>query len=214
MMNHTIQQTIGNILSDLDISDDRKVLLAPLVTYIQEQVKHSNPVNLQFICTHNSRRSILAQVWTSIAADHFRIPLIKCFSGGTEETAVYPKIVETLRNQGLLLKKNEDEVNPIYELDLPEKKVQLKLFSKVYNHPLNPKTNFAAIMTCSQADAGCPFIPGADTRIPITYADPKSSDGTDIQDTVYWEKSLEIAQEMFYVFSKVVDCYELMHQKT
>lgn len=130
MMNHTFQQTIGNILSDLDISDDRKVLLAPLVTYIQEQVKHSNPVNLQFICTHNSRRSILAQVWASVAADHFRIPLVTCFSGGTEETAVYPKIVETLRNQGLLLKKNEDEINPIYELDLPEKKGTTQTFFK------------------------------------------------------------------------------------
>jgi len=194
MMKSTFHQTIGNIRRDMDISDDRKILLAPLVTYIQEQVKHSNPVNLQFICTHNSRCSILAQVWASVAADHFMIPLVHCFSGGTEGTAVYPKIVETLENQGLLLKKTAGEINPIYELDLPEKKVQLKLFSKVYNHPSNPQTNFAAIMTCSQADAGCPFIPGADTRIPITYADPKPSDGTDIQGIVYWEKSLEIAQ--------------------
>lgn len=214
MMKSTFKQTIGNILRDMDISDDRKILLTPLVAYIQEQVNHSNPVNLQFICTHNSRRSILAQVWASVAADHFKIPLVHCFSGGTEETALYPKIVETLSNQGLLLKKTSGESNPIYELDIPEKKVKLKLFSKVYNHPLNPKTDFAAIMTCSQADVGCPFIPGADTRIPITYNDPKSSDGTEIQGIVYLEKSLEIAQEMFYVFSKVVDRYELMHQKT
>ncbi len=204
MVKSSFQQTIGNILRDMDISDDRKILLAPLVAYIQEQVNHSNPVNLQFICTHNSRRSILAQVWASVAADHFQVPNVNCFSGGTEETAVYPKIVETLDNQGPLLKKTTDESNPIYEVDLSEKKVQLKLFSKFYNHPLNPKTDFAAIMTCSQADVGCPFIPGADTRIPITYADPKSSDGTDNQDTVYWKKSLEIAQEMFYVFSKVI----------
>jgi arsenate reductase len=45
-------------------------------------------------------------------------------------------------------------------------------FSKKYDDEFNPKSEFAAIMTCSQADGGCPFIAGAEKRIPITYEDP------------------------------------------
>jgi arsenate reductase len=59
-------------------------------------------------------------------------------------------------------------------------------------------------MTCSQADGGCPFIAGAEKRIPITtFEDPKISDNTPQQSQVYAERSLQIASEMFYVFSKI-----------
>ena len=58
-------------------------------------------------------------------------------------------------------------------------------------------------MTCSQADGGCPFIAGAEKRIPITFEDPKNSDNTPEQAQVYAERSLQIATEMFYVFSKI-----------
>ena len=58
-------------------------------------------------------------------------------------------------------------------------------------------------MTCSQADGGCPFIAGAKKRIPITFEDPKISDNTPQQSQVYAERSLQIASEMFYVFSKI-----------
>lgn len=58
-------------------------------------------------------------------------------------------------------------------------------------------------MTCSQADGGCPFIAGAEKRIPITFEDPKISDNTAQESQVYAERSLQIASEMFYVFSKI-----------
>ena len=58
-------------------------------------------------------------------------------------------------------------------------------------------------MTCSQADVGCPFIAGAEKRIPVTYEDPKAFDNTEIQNEKYRERSLQIAAEMFYVFSQI-----------
>lgn len=67
----------------------------------------------------------------------------------------------------------------------------------------NPVSNFCAVMTCSQADEGCPFILGAEKRIPIRYEDPKASDDTKQQTEVYTQRSIEIAMEMMYVFSKI-----------
>ena len=58
-------------------------------------------------------------------------------------------------------------------------------------------------MTCSHADENCPFIAGAEKRIPITYEDPKKFDNTPEQLAKYNERSLQIATELFYVFSKV-----------
>ncbi len=67
----------------------------------------------------------------------------------------------------------------------------------------NPASDFAAVMTCSQADVGCPFITGAEKRIPVTYDDPKAFDQTPQQKEKYHERSLQIATEMHYVFSQI-----------
>ena len=58
-------------------------------------------------------------------------------------------------------------------------------------------------MTCSQADGGCPFIAGAEKRIPITYEDPKAFDDSPLEEAKYDERSLQIASEMFYVFRQI-----------
>ena len=76
-------------------------------------------------------------------------------------------------------------------------------FSKVFDAEFNPKSGFAAILTCSQADEGCPFIAGAEKRFPIRYDDPKLYDNTDLQSEKYSERSMEIATEMKYVFSQL-----------
>ena len=76
-------------------------------------------------------------------------------------------------------------------------------FSKKLDDEFNPKSGFAAIMTCSEADEGCPFIFGAEQRIPLTYDDPKAFDGSPLQTQKYQERSLQIATELFYVFSQI-----------
>lgn len=186
-----------------DIEEERKLKLLPLIDFVQQKLNNKEEVNINFICTHNSRRSHLAQVWAQVASAYYQLPDVYCYSGGTEATALYAKIAETLTNQGFHIFKIADGNNPVYAIKYSENALPLIGFSKKYNSFVNPKSGFAAIMTCSQADDGCPFIGGAEKRISLTYEDPKISDDTPVQSKVYAERSLQIAAEMFYVFSKI-----------
>lgn len=188
------------------ISEERKSILSPLIEYITDKVKSGDKANINFICTHNSRRSHLSQIWAQTAASHFSIPAVCCYSGGTEETALFPKVAETLAGQGFEILKINEGSNPVYAVKYSPNALPIIGFSKKYDSPFNPASDFAAVMTCSQADGGCPFIAGAEKRIPITYQDPKLSDSTPLQTKIYAERSLEIAAEMFYVFSQINSC--------
>ncbi|WP_346985025.1 protein-tyrosine-phosphatase [Chryseobacterium sp. POE27] len=197
-----LSETI-ELLRNQEIGEERKAILAPLIDFIQKRLEEQKEVILNFICTHNSRRSHLSQVWAQVASFHYDVPNVTCYSGGTEETAMFPKVAETLQEQGLFISKISDTENPVYAIKYNEDKHPIIGFSKRYDSSFNPTRGFAAIMTCSQADGGCPFIARADKRIPITFEDPKISDGTSEQTKVYKERSLQIGAEMFYVFSQI-----------
>ncbi len=202
-MNKDLIGTIDRIVSNQHIIQERKAVLQPLVDFIQQKVNNGQEINLNFICTHNSRRSHLAQVWAQVASAYYHIPNVHCFSGGTEETALFPKVAETLAKQGFSVFKISETNNPVYTIKYSENALPIIGFSKKYDSAFNPVSAFTAIMTCSQADGGCPFIAGAEKRIPITFEDAKISDGTAEQTQVYTERSLQIATEMFYVFSLI-----------
>lgn len=201
-MYSNLKQTIAS-LANLSVSEERKEVLNSLVSYIQSKVNSKEEIRLNFICTHNSRRSHLGQIWAQTMAFHFGVSNVFCYSGGTEETAMFAKVEETLSNQGFTILKLSNESNPVYAIKFAENEPALICFSKKYDANFNPKNGFAAIMTCSSADEGCPFIFGAEARIPIRYDDPKAFDGTDLMNAKYEERSLEIASEMFYVFSQI-----------
>lgn len=196
-------EIINNKIDVRRVSEERKTILQPLIDFIQQKVNNKQEININFICTHNSRRSHLSQIWAQVASAHFNIPNVNCYSGGTEETALFPKVVETLTEQGFNIFKIADTNNPVYAIKYRDNALPVIGFSKEYDSPFNPVSVFTAIMTCSQADGGCPFIAGAEKRIPITFEDPKISDNTPEQSQVYVERSLQIATEMFYVFSKI-----------
>ena len=196
-------EIINNKIDVHSISEERKTILQPLIDFIQQKVNDRQNININFICTHNSRRSHLSQVWAQVASAHFNMPNVHCYSGGTEETALFPKVAETLTEQGFNIFKIADTNNPVYAIKYSDNALPVIGFSKKYDSPFNPVSAFTAIMTCSQADGGCPFIAGAEKRIPITSEDPKISDNTPEQSKVYAERSLQIATEMFYVFSKI-----------
>ncbi|SDI25554.1 arsenate-mycothiol transferase ArsC [Chryseobacterium jejuense] len=191
------------LLKSQEINEDRKAILKPLIDFIQENLDNKKTIDLNFICTHNSRRSHLSQIWAQAASIYFDIPKVTCYSGGTEETAMFPKVAEILMEQGFFIMKISDTENPVYAIKYDEDLHPIIGFSKKYDSVFNPTNGFAAIMTCSQADGGCPFIPGADKRIPITFEDPKISDGTLEQEKIYHERSLQIGAEMLYVFSQI-----------
>ncbi len=185
------------------ISKERKDVLQPLVDFIQSKVDSNKIINLNLICTHNSRRSHLSQVWAQTLAHYFDIKNVFCYSGGTEATALFTSAAEALTTSGFKIEKLSNENNPVYAINYADIAHPVIGFSKTYDSEFNPASEFAAIMTCSSADAGCPFIPGAEQRIPITYEDPKAFDNTPKQAEKYKERSLQIATEMKYVFSNI-----------
>jgi arsenate reductase len=199
----TLSDTIQKLKWEKINNEERKSTLQALIDFIQLKTDSKQQININFICTHNSRRSHLSQVWAQVAASYFGIENVFCYSGGTEETALYFKIAETLSDHGFNILKINDGSNPIYAIKYSDNCQPIIGYSKKYDNPFNPASDFAAIMTCSQADGGCPFIVGAEARIPITFEDPKISDNTSEQTKVYSERSLQIALEMFYVFSKI-----------
>ena len=198
-----IEHLISNLKPET-ISDERKTILKPLTAFIQEKVSNRQEIRINFICTHNSRRSHLSQVWAQTLAYHFNIRNIFCYSGGTESTALFPMAAKTLQNSGFEIKMLSEGNNPIYSIKYAENKHPIVGFSKKLDDDFNPKSEFAAIMTCSQADGGCPVIAGAEKRIPITFEDPKAFDNTPQQVEKYNERSLQIATELFYVFSEII----------
>ncbi|WP_047245356.1 arsenate-mycothiol transferase ArsC [Maribacter thermophilus] len=197
---------IQDFIQDMDagtISDERKAVLAPLIDFIQHKITNDQAVRINFICTHNSRRSHLSQVWAQTMAHYFNINRVSCYSGGTEATALFPMVAETLKNKGFEVKTLSSGENPVYSIKYAANEHPVIGFSKKLDDDFNPKSEFAAIMTCDSANEACPFVPGAEKRIPITFEDPKAFDNTPQQAEKYYERSTQIANEMWYVFSKI-----------
>jgi arsenate reductase len=198
----TIRRVIDQ--SNIDtITHERKLILQPLIDYIQSKLDSNQPINLNFICTHNSRRSHLSQVWAQTMANYFNLKNVYCYSGGTEATALFPMVLQTLSQQGFQIKSLSEGKNPVYSIKFGENEHPIIGFSKKMDDNFNPKSEFAAIMTCDSANEACPFVPGAEKRIPITYQDPKAFDNTPQQEEKYLERSIQIATELYYIFSLI-----------
>lgn len=197
---------IKSAIEKMDVSsitEERQGLLQQLIEYVQTKKNNNEPVNLNFICTHNSRRSHLSQVWAQTLANYYKVPNVTCYSGGTEATALFPSAAEALATSGFEITKLSEEANPVYAIRFDKDAHPVIGFSKTFDHPFNPSGAFAAIMTCSSADEGCPFIPGTEKRIALTFEDPKAFDGTPLQAEKYLERSLQIATELKFVFSNI-----------
>ena len=192
-----------NKIDEKSIIEERKIILQPLINYINLKLNNSEDIRLNFICTHNSRRSHLAQVWAQTMAEYFNYKQVFCYSGGTESTSVYIAVVNSLKQFGFEIDITTESDNPVYSIKYSLNQSPIIGFSKRFDDPFNPKTDFAAILTCSEADEACPFVKGADIRIPMTFEDPKAYDNTILQKEKYLERSLQIATELKYVFSKV-----------
>jgi arsenate reductase len=201
-MLENLSNTIESI-AKMAVPNERKAVLQPLVDYVQDKVNHNDEIRLNFICTHNSRRSHLSQIWAQTMAFHFGINNVFCYSGGTEATAMFPKVAQTLVHQGFDIQKLSETENPVYAVKFDENQHPIICFSKAYFDDFNPKSAFGAIMTCNNADEGCPMVLGAEARFPIKYDDPKAFDGTELMNEKYAERSLQIASEFFYVFSQL-----------
>ena len=184
-----------------NIPSSRKVLLTQIIDYIKSKIDNNQEINLNFICTHNSRRSQLSQVWAKVASVYYGTK-INSYSGGVEVTAFNERAIDSLVRSGFSIL-FENSINPEYEISYSENENPIIAFSKLFDDDFNKADYFAAIMTCSDADENCPYIPKAEKRIPLRYDDPKTHDDTPLESEKYDERSLQIASEMFYVFSKI-----------
>lgn len=183
---------------------DRKADLAKVADYIRERVSNSMPVKLTFICTHNSRRSHLSQIWAQVAAEYYGLKDVQTFSGGTEATAFNPRAVTAMQRCGLrIVADDPTATNPRYRVYTSDDAAPQVCFSKAYGDPPNPRNGYCAVMTCSQADDACPLVMGCDLRMPIRYEDPKVADDTEYEVQRYDERSVQICREMLYMMSVV-----------
>jgi arsenate reductase len=185
------------------IPAERKELLKKLAMYVRSRSSSGQSAKLTFICTHNSRRSHMAQLWAAVGAAVYGIDNVETYSGGTEATAFNPRAVAALEHAGFKIEPGAEKMNPRYNVYVGTKGEPLVCFSKVYDAEPNPKADFCAVMTCSQADKACPIVHGASLRLPVTYEDPKDADGTPAEAAKYKERCAQIAREMLYAFSLV-----------
>jgi len=205
-MNTTLKFLCDRLTNEFDqISQERKLILNKLIEYVKQKAKNGECISLVYVCTHNSRRSHFGQVWGKVASEYYQMENVKTFSAGTEATAMHPNTVRSLQTIGFNIQSDNQEDNPYYSISFDSTKDPIVGFSKTIDHSSLPSKNFAAIMTCSEAEQNCPFVPGAEMRVSTTYEDPKIFDGTEEQDEKYIERSLQIARENLYIFSKIHD---------
>ncbi|MEL6250638.1 MAG: hypothetical protein AAFR87_01400 [Bacteroidota bacterium] len=186
------------------ISAERKASLARLSTYLSEKYQKEETPSLIVICTHNSRRSHMGQVWLAVAAEYLGLPKLESYSGGTEATAFNHRSVAALKKSGLEITTEDGESsNPLYHVSWKPEMEAYQAFSKKFSDEPNPKEAFAAIMVCTEADEACPFVPGAELRLSLPYVDPKAFDDTDQEAEKYEERSKQIAREILFALKEV-----------
>lgn len=193
---------ITRLLPQCDqLSAERRHLLTPIGDHLRQRRDQNLPLNLVFICTHNSRRSHLSQVWAQTAAAWFDVANVNTFSGGTEVTAFHPNAVSALQDQGFQVTRESDGANPRYRVVFAPAEPVSAAFSKRYDDPPNPRRDFAAVLTCNEADQHCPHVAGAVARFPLPYRDPKVADGSNAAGRTYRERADQIAVEMLFLFA-------------
>lgn len=183
------------------IPAERKESLDLIAAFVKERKAAGATADLTFICTHNSRRSHLSQLWAATAAWSFGLDHVRTHSGGMEATAFNPRAVAAVERAGFRVEKPMG-ANPQYIVSYSPGKEAERCWSKMYEDPANPTEGFCAVMTCSEADTNCPIVRGALDRVSLPYNDPKEADGTPEEAARYDERCLQIAAELWYVMQQ------------
>ncbi|MCO6485642.1 MAG: protein-tyrosine-phosphatase [Saprospiraceae bacterium] len=198
---HSFYPSLLSYIDHLAIPDmppERREELDRLAGWIRTCLRAGRPADVIFICTHNSRRSQMAQVWTDVLARRFGVAGIRAWSGGTVSTAFHPLAISALERAGFRVV-HPGGSNPRYRVFAGEEDSPLECWSKVYDDASQSFGDFAAVMVCSEADRGCPYVPGASGRFSLPFEDPGKADGTPEEAAVYDERCREIAAECLYL---------------
>jgi len=198
-----IELIISKLLVSFDsIPSPRKQKLIELASHLKVALNSSNKLNLLFVCTHNSRRSHMGQVWGQLAANYYKMDNVNSFSAGTEVTELNSNVIEMIQKVGCKVSTFQNGSNPAYLIEFGQNQ-SLTCFSKLIEHESNPKAGFFAIMMCTEAEANCPFVPGAIHRIGLPFDDPKAYDNTLKVSDAYLSTFEEIGVQILYLFNQI-----------
>jgi arsenate reductase len=113
------------------------------------------PIRVIFVCTHNSARSIMAEVLLrEKGGDAYEV-----HSAGTEPGEVRPLTLQVLQEAGLPTE---------------------GLRSKSVNDFMGQRFDFV-VTVCDSARQSCPTFPGEGQRLHWGYDDPSAAEGSDEQ---------------------------------
>ena len=165
---------------------DRLELIA---NELNKKIKETNV--LVFLCTHNSRRSQICEVWGSIFSLIYKKEIL-INSAGTIKTSVHKEIFNVLKKCGVSVNENEE---------IAFKNLLIKLKSKTLDQ-IDAK-KFIAIMTCSDAEKSCPIDSRSVKNINMFFKDPKVYDNTKYMEEEYLKTNSNIAEELNYIFKRI-----------
>ncbi len=208
-MKTTYAKVITELIQALEneeflIDEDRQNELRIIAEQIIKDLRAKNSLKVIVICTHNSRRSQLGELWIRVAADYHGIKNVESFSGGTEATNFNIRMIKALTRVGFVIDMANSSTNPNYLINwMIRPKENPLMYSKKYTHSANPQNNFMAIIVCDQADQNCPNVLGASTRYFLPYQDPKKYDDTFEEELQYDLKVREIGREILFMFKEV-----------
>lgn len=185
------------------ITRGRRRSLERLAALISGRAPAGSDKLIVFFCTHNSRRSQMAQIWAATAAHHFAVKGVIFQSAGILATKVDRRTIETLERVGFACKR-ADGHNPLYTVQIGNPRQRIRLSSKTLPNSYQRPTNFIAVMTCSDADRECPIIDGASNRLTLCYDDPKVADGSPREADVYDQCCRSISRDLLYAFSRIM----------
>jgi arsenate reductase (thioredoxin) len=138
-----LNKELGNYMAQREaefdlIPPERRELLQELSDYLRKCRVTQKPARLIFVCTLNSRRSHMSQLWASAAAVRYRLDNIETFSGGTESTAFNPRAVSALERAGFKIEIGQPGHNPKYLVSFADDLPPYACFSKLYSDEVNP----------------------------------------------------------------------------
>lgn len=210
MISNTIVSKINQLEGQVNlITAKRKEELKHLAELIVSEYDDYGEVDIIVICTENSLRSQLVQLWVKSISENYNLDFLNAFSGGTKVTSFNSNMVNALSDYGFSIEKLNDIENPGYLISQSEDdKSTDVMFSKLYDDEFNPEYDFIALIVCDVAAENCPVVEDSSHRLVLPYENVKQFDNTEEQLDKYKEKIEEIGREMMFMIMNVVELQE------
>ena len=144
----------------------------------------TQPLNVLFLCTHNSARSILAEA----LLNHMGHGKFKAFSAGSSP-------------------KDNQQPNPMALATLQKANISIEgLSSKswdVFAEPNAPHMDLVITVCDNAAGEVCPFWPGQPATAHWGYADPSAGEGSDDEKLEAFKQTLRLIKRRLDIFTSL-----------